>query len=221
MKILFLFTLLFSFNSVFAESFLSRESSEAQKARGIRKLLGPYPVLGSAESNADFEVLHEYQENRTEADCARAKVEEEASLKTFFVEVGGLLSEKEYKKMKVVLAIPFADFLIFAGISKQIYKRPRPYVTDPNLKPCVRFSKTWAYPSGHTAMARMYARILGKFYPDRKEAFLKRGDEVGHDRVISGLHHPTDVVAGKKLGDAIANHYLNSDDFKKHQERLQ
>lgn len=224
MKLSFLLVLLFSFTAAtttYAEDFISKDSSDEQKVHGIKKLLGPYPVIGSPESNKDFEILHELQNSRTEADCARAKIEEHATLKTFFVEVGGLLSEKEYKKMKVVLAVPFVDFLAYAGISKQMFKRPRPYVTSPDLSPCVRLSKTWAYPSGHTAMARMYARILGKFYPDRKAAFLKRGDEVAFDRVMSGLHHPSDVAAGKKLGDAIADHYMNSDDFKKHMESLQ
>lgn len=222
MKLVLLLVLLFSYSTTFADadSLFSNYASEQEKAKGLRKLLGPYPVLGSAESDSDFATLHELQGNRTEAECARAKIEEHASLKTFFVEVGSLLSEKEYKKMKVVLAVPFADFLIFAGITKQIYKRPRPYVTSPDLKPCVRLSNTWAYPSGHTAMARMYARVLGKFYPDRAEQFLKRGDEVAFDRVLSGLHHPSDVVAGKKLGDAIANHYLDSDAFKKHMEKF-
>lgn len=220
MKMFLLFVFIFSFNSAFADSLFSRNSSEQEKARGLRKLLGPYPALGTAESDADFATLHELQDSRTEAECARAKVEEHASLKTFYVEVGSLLSEKEYKKMKVVLAVPFADFLVFAGITKQMYKRPRPYVTSPDLKPCVRLSNTWAYPSGHTAMARMYARILSKFYPDRAEQFLKRGDEVAFDRVMSGLHHPSDVAAGKKLGDAIADHYLCSEDFKKHMESL-
>lgn len=212
--------LLFVFiGSAYSAEFLAQKTDQ-EKITHLRKLLGPYPAKGSAEEAFDFATLAHYQATRTQAECDRAKIEEKANLDTFFVQVGGLLSEKEYKKMKVVLAVPFADFLVFAGITKQMYKRPRPYVTNPDLKPCVRLSNTWAYPSGHTAMARMYARILSKFYPDRAEQFLKRGDEVALDRVISGLHHPSDIVAGKKLGDAIADHYLDSDDFKKHQESL-
>lgn len=219
MKFLSLVVLLSFVSSAFSAEFLANKT-EQEKTTHLRKLLGPYPAIGSVESEFDFATLRQFQETRTEADCARAKIEEKANLDTFFVQVGGLLSEKEYKKMKVVLAVPFTDFLVFAGITKQMYKRPRPYITDPSLKPCVRLSNTWAYPSGHTAMARMYARILAKFYPDRAAQFLKRGDEVALDRVISGLHHPSDIAAGKKLGDAIADHYLDSDDFKKHQESL-
>jgi hypothetical protein len=33
---------------------------------------------------------------------------------------------------------------------------------------------------------------------------MKRGDEISMHRVLGGVHHPSDIVAGKKLGDAMA-----------------
>ena len=89
--------------------------------------------------------------------------------------------------------------------AKNYYKRPRPFdYADETVDPCIEKATGYAYPSGHATSARLYARLLGKMYPERAEAFLKRGDEAALFRVLGGVHHPTDIEAGKKLGDALA-----------------
>ena len=45
------------------------------------------------------------------------------------------------------------------------------------------------------------------------EWFLKRGQEIGWDRVIAGVHFPSDVYAGRVLGRALAQAMLKSSDF--------
>ena len=49
----------------------------------------------------------------------------------------------------------------------------------------------------------MMADLLSEWDPTREAQFRARADLIGHDRVMSGVHHPTDIVAGKKLGDEI------------------
>jgi acid phosphatase (class A) len=44
--------------------------------------------------------------------------------------------------------------------------------------------------------------VLSKLDPSRKELFMKRADQIAADRVLAGVHHPSDIEAGKKLGDA-------------------
>ena len=42
---------------------------------------------------------------------------------------------------------------------------------------------------------------------------MERGREIGWDRVIAGLHHPSDIVAGRVLGQALAEAVLADPKF--------
>ena len=55
---------------------------------------------------------------------------------------------------------------------------------------------------------------LSDFVPVRRAAFLARADEIAQDRVIGGVHHPTDVAAGKVLADEIHGELLKSPAFR-------
>lgn len=195
---------LFKFSQIVA-IFLAFSSLQVfasdRKEESLRKLLGPYPAIGSEASNKDFEILHHYQDTRTQSECDAAGTEVKASLESFY---GKMLSPKELKHIKAFFTALKIDVGIHAGIAKYQFRRPRPFLTDTTLKPCLKLEKTYAYPSGHTTMARLYARVLAHMYPDRAEAFMKRGDEIAMHRVLGGVHHPSDIIAGKILGDAMA-----------------
>ena len=42
---------------------------------------------------------------------------------------------------------------------------------------------------------------------------MERGREIGWDRVIGGVHHPSDITAGRVLGLAVARALLRNPDF--------
>ena len=62
-------------------------------------------------------------------------------------------------------------------------------------------------------MARLFAHVLGTIYPERKDALMKRADEVARNRVLGGVHHPTDVEAGKKMGDVLGKSLIANPAF--------
>lgn len=174
------------------------------------KLIGPYPKLGTPESDKDFNELFYWQQTRTEAQCAQAKIEEKVSLNTFFGGKTGPLTQKEVKRLKFF----FYEYMLRGGapstIAKFKYKRPRPYDTDTDLKPCIKLSNSYAYPSGHTTVSRVVAHMLAVKFPQRRDAFMQRADEIAQNRVIGGVHHPSDIVAGKILADELAKDLVNS-----------
>lgn len=169
----------------------------------IRRMLGDYPAVGSEGEAADFEALLDYQHTRSQEECDLAAAEKTPTLKTMFASEHGPLTKKEARR----LAPRFWKAYIEAGlnihIAKKAFKRPRPFVSNSDIKPCIPLATSDAYPSGHTAIARVFARLLSDIYPERAEAFMERADQVALNRVIGGVHHPSDIVAGKKLGDAI------------------
>lgn len=199
-KVLFLFLCLSFSNVVLAE--------DAYWEMKYIDLLDPFPTMGSPAERYDFEQLLYWQNTRTPEQCATAAAEEDASLKSFFGGKHGLLTTEELnrmqKKVRMVTVKAGAKILI----SKTRYNRPRPYITYPQIKPCIELEASKAYPSGHATVARMYARILAAAFPERAALILRRGDEVGFYRILGGVHHPSDVAAGKILGDSLADDFL-------------
>lgn len=169
----------------------------------IRKMLGDYPAPGTAAHAADFDTLFMWQNSRTQAECDEAAAEKTPTLKSMFAGDHGPLTEREARK----LHLSFVEAYINAGVNihfaKETFDRPRPFASNSDIQPCIPLATSDAYPSGHTAIARLFARLLSDIYPERTQAFMDRADEVAMNRIIGGVHHPSDIVAGKKLGDAI------------------
>jgi len=170
----------------------------------IKEMLGPHPAKGSAEEQREFAFLAELQSLRTEEQCRQAAKEESASLVTLFANEGGPLSRTEARILSVRFLQAYASAGINIYLAKSLYDRPRPYDATPELTPCIDKESSSAYPSGHTAFARMFARLLSRIYPERASALMRRADEVAFNRMIGGVHHPSDIVSGKKLGDEMA-----------------
>ena len=57
--------------------------------------------------------------------------------------------------------------------------------------------------------------LLSEIFPERKDAILDVGKEIGANRYLGGMHYPTDVEAGQKLGEAVAKRLLANPEFRK------
>ncbi len=164
---------------------------------------GP-PALHSPESDQDFATLETLQKNRTAAECARAK--EEQSLinpARFFQEPRGPLTEAEAQATLPFINEAMEKSRQVLWDAKNFWSRPRPYITDKKLHPCVKLENSSAYPSGHSGTGELVARILSDVFPSKKEALLARGVEIGQDRLIGGVHHPSDVRDARILVDRV------------------
>lgn len=176
----------------------------------IKKVIAAYPEKGSIAEFNDYKILLAYQLLRTANDCQLAAENENTSLAQIF---GAVLSEDEVSRMSKFMLKALASSGINALIAKKTFNRPRPYVANPLIKPCISLENSAAYPSGHTMIARVYARILSAVYPERAEKFLALADQYAEYRVIGGVHHPSDVKSGKILADHLATKMIDTEDF--------
>ncbi|MBI4351362.1 MAG: phosphatase PAP2 family protein [Elusimicrobia bacterium] len=160
------------------------------------------PADGSAQDKQDLKVLFDWQARRTGAQCARAKTEMSHSYEVFFGELSPFDSPTPARAAAFFKSAG-EDSIEAHKYLKDVYKRDRPFLRDPRLKPCIPPVKGFAYPSGHSAMARLFALILSDLVPARRAEFLARAEEVALNRVLAGVHHPTDVEAGKILADTL------------------
>lgn len=198
MKVSFLFlTLLLFFQAqAFGFYYLKAESVD------LANFPAP-PELNSRDDMADLEMVLFHQSSRSTEDCARALSEAPATLKSFFGEAYGPLTNDEANKLSELHERIFQDVQYFSKVLKDTYSRQRPFVRDERVKPCIPFEASPSYPSGHATLAVVSARAMALIYPAKKDAFLFRADAISQDRVLAGVHHPLDILAGKKLGEKI------------------
>ncbi len=170
----------------------------------ISAMIGNFPARGTQAEAMDDEVILDWQNKRTQADCDYA-AESEVNITNFFGGVRGPLTQLEIKSLPFSITTQ-APIEIGANIliAKKMYDRPRPYDRNPALKPCIKKESSSSYPSGHAMYTQAMGRLLSKRFPQKSELIMKRAAEAALNRLIGGVHHPSDIEAGKKLGDAIA-----------------
>jgi len=77
--------------------------------------------------------------------------------------------------------------------------------TDPALPEPDGFS----YPSSHAALSVIYCEILCQFDPADEMDFMATAKLIGTDRVLGGVHYPSDVDSGRRFGQAWVNDWLD------------
>jgi len=165
-------------------------------------LSGP-PAVGSDTEKAEIAKLLEWQAKRTATDIARCKSEETPDPFNFSDVLGDKFVEKDLPITAKLLKSVQGDVKNITALAKAKWERKRPSYVDDRIHPCVTIEENGSYPSAHAVRGVVWTRILAEIFPAKKDELLKRGLLMGEDRVISGIHFPSDVDAGQKLGDAI------------------
>jgi len=160
------------------------------------------PADGSAQDQEDFRVLFDWQAKRTGEQCAKAKTEMSHSYEVFFGKIGPFASPAPAQVTTFFKGVG-EDSVAAHKALKDVYQRQRPFVRDARIKPCIPPVQGFSYPSGHAAMSRLFALILGDLVPARRAEFMAKADESALLRVLAGVHHPTDTAAGKILADTL------------------
>ncbi|HAH06474.1 MAG TPA: hypothetical protein DCM05_08100 [Elusimicrobia bacterium] len=179
-----------------------RQAEYLSEAQYEGLTLPPPPAPGSAIDQADLAALRGWQARRTRAQCRRAKAQFYATFDEFYGDLSPFQKPLPKDTLEILEQV-HNDADIAVAVFKDKYARPRPFLRDEKLKPCIERVGGKAYPSGHAAVARVFALLLADAAPERKADFLARADEAALNRVIAGVHHPTDIEAGKGLADEV------------------
>ena len=98
---------------------------------------------------------------------------------------------------------------IFVGM-KTAFARPRPYVTYPDLRTPRGPAPMDSFPSGHAATAFAGATAIALEQPAWAVPAYGWAALVGYSRMYTGVHYPSDVLAGAAVGvgSAYLAHWL-------------
>lgn len=179
----------------------------------LKSKLPPPPLAESREQKQDEAALFSYQKKRSKQQCALAKAEIFVSLKSFFREPKKILTLRELKVLTQLFDQVRNDGDFFIQKIKASIPRLRPFAYVDGLIPCIAKEVTNAYPSGHATLAKLYSLILSDLFPERRSAFIARGEQIGLHRVLSGMHHPSDISSGQHLGADLYKALLKSKEF--------
>jgi acid phosphatase (class A) len=188
--------------------------------QGQFPLFPPPPRPDSDTDQADLKVLREWQAKRTAAECSRARAEARGDFGSLFENVSPF-SKPLPPEVAAFFKRVHGDLDYAVGAVKGRYQRPRPFLRGQGLEPCIVIIGGYAYPSGHAANARLFALILSELVPERRAEFMARADEAALDRIIGGVHYPSDIEAGKRLGEAIYAEIRKNPAFRRDEEDLE
>lgn len=164
----------------------------------------PAPAAGSPTDTADLDEVRSWQKRRTDEQCARAVSQARATFDEFFGDLSPFVKPMPGEAADFFLQVGY-DADAATGVVKEREKRPRPFRRVSGIKTCPDLKKPggYSYPSGHAAISRVYALILTELAPARRNEFITRANDAALNRVIGGVHHPSDIAAGKRLADQI------------------
>ncbi len=186
-----------------ASAGLQLEMASLNKAVG----LPPKPHATAAE--LDLAILLWLQKHRTPDQIAKSWLLLDRNIVQFDRALG-----IDMTKSTPAVARGITSFLKLVDGAKDGIKdrvqRPRPYVSHPEIHVCLPPESGWSFPSGHSAFFRSAAVLLADLVPERRERLLAVGLLGGTSRTVCGLHYPSDVEAGQRLGEAAALQILTS-----------
>ena len=138
--------------------------------------------------------------------------EEHFSPKLFQPEIGPDFSPEHEPKLYELIKKACHEANVADRDAKDKWQRPRPFRAHPQVHPVLQ-ADGLSYPSGHATAAYLCAVLLGEIFPDKKAALLQRAAQIAQDRVIGGVHYPSDIVAGEQFGRGIAQALLTNTSF--------
>lgn len=176
--------------------------------------LGAFPANGSKEHQREIVGIIATQAQLSDAEKAEIMAEDHISASMMVTPVlGETVSEATHPALFTLLKHAASDTWRIGDETQEFWGRKRPWVTDDRVKLLVKPITRPSYPSGHSTTNHVWAHVLSELYPAQRKAFFARANEIGMHRVAAGVHHPSDVKAGKRLAASIFNEMQRNPQF--------
>ncbi|HUN26191.1 MAG TPA: phosphatase PAP2 family protein [Steroidobacteraceae bacterium] len=171
----------------------------------LTRLLPPPPREGSPTEAMELRELLAIQAHRTPEESRRARADSKISIFRFADALG---DPAAFTPARLPITTAFfrkfrSDESGVLGSAKRYYARRRPFVVDSRLHPVDPEPPSASYPSGHSTWATAAGLVLADMVPERRGQILARARAYAHNRVVGGVHFPSDVQAGELAGTAI------------------
>lgn len=177
------------------------------------QVLGPPPAIDSPEGKADLQAVLDAQRTRTPAAVESAQADVCLSIFRFADVMGSGFTPENLPFTVIFFEHVFYDDLHAERAAKKYFNRPRPFVSDHDVSAVTKQPASASYPSGHATFAYTVAILLAYMVPERSAQIFQRASVYAHNRVVAGVHYPSDVEAGRISGSVIDNVLLHDHRF--------
>ncbi len=88
--------------------------------------------------------------------------------------------------------------------AKYAYWTIRPFQLDPAFRTVFPTPNHPSYPAAHACYSTVSAAVLAHLFPRDAAALTAEAREIGESRIWAGIHYPSDVAAGRGIGERVA-----------------
>lgn len=160
----------------------------------------PPPARGSTAERAELDAMLALQKSRSAAEVAAAQADRKTQLSRFAAAIG-IEPEKLARLPHVVrLAEDVEDQVRpYVRAAKRHFRRLRPREVEPAIATCIGdVAADQSYPSGHSTYGWIMGYLLADMLPERRAQLLARAAEYARQRMVCGVHFPSDLDAGQR-----------------------
>lgn len=185
------------------------------KTVDLTAILAPPAAPDSPEIKAEIGQVLMIQVTRTPQMEARAIADNEENVWAF----ADVIANPKFNAEALPKFSAFFDRVVategeVVDPAKKTWARPRPYMMSDLVKPLLEPKKSGAYPSGHSTVGTLMGIVLGDMLPEKRAEIMARAREFANNRVVAGMHVPSDIEAGRISGSVIAAEIMGHEDFK-------
>jgi acid phosphatase (class A) len=182
-------------------------------------VLAPPPTEDSPAEATDLQAALAAVNSRTDAQIKAAQADDQRTVFRFADVMGANFRPENLPLAAQLFQHVYEDGNGATVAAKAYFKRRRPFVVDPEIQIIVVQAPDFSYPSNHSTFAYEAGILLAAMVPEKAAAIFQRAADYAHNRVIAGVHFPSDVEAGRISGSVIDNALLHNDHFRTDFER--
>jgi acid phosphatase (class A) len=179
----------------------------------LTKLLAPPPASDSEQQKRDLAYVLAVQKARTPAQSERALADATAGTFGFADVLGPNFNPQRVPAVVALFDKIRGDAAVAFSAGKDAWNRPRPFDASTDVNPVGDRPGGSSYPSGGSTNGYLTAIILANMVPEKSAALFARGREFGDNRIVLGVHFPSDIEAGRLAATALATALMQNPAF--------
>jgi acid phosphatase (class A) len=157
------------------------------------------PAADSPRTRSELDELLQLQRTRTAAEVAAAQADRKTTLLRFAGALGtDEQSIKSLRRLNRLAQTVEETARPYVRAAKRHFRRLRPSEIEPDITPCIEdVQGDLSYPSGHANYGFLMGHLLSELVPERRVALEARAAEFARQRMVCGVHFPSDIEAGR------------------------